>query len=427
MHDINKIREEPNVFVEGLKKRGLEIDIDKILQIDKDLRTSISDIQTLQEQRNQISKDAGKAKSEGNEEHFIKLNKEVQKIKESISKNDVTRAEIELELNGILSSLPNIPSKDLPIGKDDSSNLEIKKEGEVAKNKTPHHYEIGEEMNALDFETAAELSGSRFVISSGSIARLERALANFMIDIHINEHGYKEINIPYLVKEDSMYGTGQLPKFIDDQYKTDNDLWLIPTAEVPLTNLVRKKILDEEDLPLRFTAFSQCFRKEAGAAGRDTRGMIRLHQFPKVELVSVTKPDESEDELERMLSCAEKILQLLELPYRVVLLSTGDIGFSAHKTYDLEVWFPSEEKYREISSCSNCLDFQARRMNSKFKSKNDNKNIFLHTLNGLFSLTLLSHNLILNIGDKFLFGTFFNLEKSLQNSYHIKSVKWIWF
>ena len=382
MHDINKIREEPNVFVEGLKKRGLEIDIDKILQIDKDLRTSISDIQTLQEQRNQISKDAGKAKSEGNEEHFIKLNKEVQKIKESISKNDVTRAEIELELNGILSSLPNIPSKDLPIGKDDSSNLEIKKEGEVAKNKTPHHYEIGEEMNALDFETAAELSGSRFVISSGSIARLERALANFMIDVHINEHGYKEINIPYLVKEDSMYGTGQLPKFIDDQYKTDNDLWLIPTAEVPLTNLVRKKILDEEDLPLRFTAFSQCFRKEAGAAGRDTRGMIRLHQFPKVELVSVTKPDESEDELERMLSCAEKILQLLELPYRVVLLSTGDIGFSAHKTYDLEVWFPSEEKYREISSCSNCLDFQARRMNSKFKSKNDNKNIFLHTLNG---------------------------------------------
>ena len=382
MHDINKIREEPNVFVEGLKKRGLEVDIDKILQIDKDLRTSISDIQTLQEQRNQISKDAGKAKSEGNEEHFIKLNKEVQKIKESISKNDVTRAEIELELNGILSSLPNIPSKDLPIGKDDSSNLEIKKEGEVAKNKTPHHYEIGEEMNALDFETAAELSGSRFVISSGSIARLERALANFMIDIHINEHGYKEINIPYLVKEDSMYGTGQLPKFIDDQYKTDNDLWLIPTAEVPLTNLVRKKILDEEDLPLRFTAFSQCFRKEAGAAGRDTRGMIRLHQFPKVELVSVTKPDESEDELERMLSCAEKILQLLELPYRVVLLSTGDIGFSAHKTYDLEVWFPSEEKYREISSCSNCLDFQARRMNSKFKSKKDNKNIFLHTLNG---------------------------------------------
>ena len=382
MHDINKIREEPNVFVEGLKKRGLEIDIDKILQIDKDLRTSISYIQTLQEQRNQISKDAGKAKSEGDEEHFIKLNKEVQKIKESISKNDVTRAEIELELNGILSSLPNIPSKDLPIGKDDSSNLEIKKEGEVAKNKTPHHYEIGEEMNALDFETAAELSGSRFVISSGSIARLERALANFMIDVHINEHGYKEINIPYLVKEDSMYGTGQLPKFSDDQYKTDNDLWLIPTAEVPLTNLVRKKILDEEDLPLRFTAFSQCFRKEAGAAGRDTRGMIRLHQFPKVELVSVTKPDESEDELERMLSCAEKILQLLELPYRVVLLSTGDIGFSAHKTYDLEVWFPSEEKYREISSCSNCLDFQARRMNSKFKSKNDNKNIFLHTLNG---------------------------------------------
>tara|TARA_B100000674_G_scaffold477893_1_gene474299 strand:- start:546 stop:1817 length:1272 start_codon:yes stop_codon:yes gene_type:complete len=382
MHDINKIREEPSVFVEGLKKRGLDVDVDNILQIDKDLRARISDIQKLQEQRNQISKDAGKAKSEGDEKHFAELNKKVQEIKDSISKFDIKRTEIELELNDILSSLPNIPSKDLPVGEDDNFNIEIKKEGKVSKNKAPHHYEIGEELNELDFETASELSGSRFVISSGSIARLERALSNFMIDIHINEHGYKEINVPYLVKKDAMFGTGQLPKFSEDQYKTDNDLWLIPTAEVPLTNLVRKKIFNEEDLPLRFTAFSQCFRKEAGAAGKDTRGMIRLHQFPKVELVSITKPNESEDELERMLSCAEKILKLLELPYRVVLLSTGDIGFSAHKTYDLEVWFPSEEKYREISSCSNCLDFQARRMNSKYKNKNENKNIFLHTLNG---------------------------------------------
>ena len=382
MHDINKIRKEPDLFCDGLKKRGLEVDIEKILKIDSNLRESISEIQSFQEQRNQISKDAGKAKSEGNESEFLKLNKESQEIKDSISKIEESKLETEKELKDILSSLPNIPSNDLPIGDDESFNVEIKKEGELINKKSPHHYEIGEKLNELDFETAAELSGSRFVISSGKLAKLERALSNFMIDIHTSEHGYKEINIPYLVKEDSMFGTGQLPKFSEDQYKTDNDLWLIPTAEVPLTNLVRTKIISEEELPLRYTAFSQCFRKEAGAAGRDTRGMIRLHQFPKVELVSITKPEDSNDELERMLSCAEKILQLLELPYRVVLLATGDIGFSAHKTYDLEVWFPSEKKYREISSCSNCLDFQSRRMNAKYKSKNDKKNIFLHTLNG---------------------------------------------
>jgi len=237
-------------------------------------------------------------------------------------------------------------------------------------------------MKGIDFETASEVSGSRFVITSGYLAKLERALSSFMLDIHTKEHGYQEVNVPYLVKEDAMYGTGQLPKFSEDQYKTDDDMWLIPTAEVPLTNLVREKIVDEKSLPLRYTSFTQCFRKEAGAAGRDTRGLVRLHQFPKVELVSITKPEDSEEELERMLSCAEKILQLLELPYRVLLLSTGDIGFSSYKTYDLEVWFPSEKKYREISSCSNCLDFQARRMNAKFKDKSAKKNLFLHTLNG---------------------------------------------
>ena len=382
MHDINKIRQEPDVFCDGLKKRGLEIDIEKILKIDSNLRESISEIQSFQERRNQISKDAGKAKSEGNESEFLKLNKESQEIKDSITKIEESKSEIEKELKNILSSLPNIPSKDLPVGDDESFNVEIKKEGELINKKSPHHYEIGEELNELDFETAAELSGSRFVISSGKLAKLERALSNFMIDIHTSEHGYKEINVPYLVKEDSMFGTGQLPKFIEDQYKTDNNLWLIPTAEVPLTNLVKNKIISEEELPLRYTAFSQCFRKEAGAAGRDTRGMIRLHQFPKVELVSITKPEESNDELERMLSCAEKILQLLELPYRVVLLATGDIGFSAHKTYDLEVWFPSENKYREISSCSNCESFQARRMKARFKNTDTNQTEFPHTLNG---------------------------------------------
>ena len=382
MHDINKIREEPNFFLDGWRKRGLNIDVNQILKIDSNLREIISDIQSLQERRNKISKIIGKVKSEENSREFSELNIEAQDVKDKIPKLEKKKLNIEKELKDILFSLPNIPSDDIPIGEDEKANIEIKKNGSTDNEKSPPHYEIGEKLNEIDFETASELSGSRFMISSGNLAKLERALANFMIDTHTSQHGYQEINIPYLVKEDIMFGTGQLPKFRDDQYKTDNDLWLIPTAEVPLTNLVRKKIVDEEDLPLRYTAFSHCFRKEAGAAGRDTKGMIRLHQFPKVELVSITSPNDSHNELERMLSCAENILKLLELPYRVVLLSTGDIGFSAYKTYDLEVWFPSENKYREISSCSNCQDFQARRMNAKYKRNKDKKNLFLHTLNG---------------------------------------------
>lgn len=382
MHDINKIREEPNFFLDGWRKRGLNIDVNQILKIDSNLREIISDIQSLQERRNKISKIIGKVKSEENSREFSELNIEAQDVKDKIPKLEKKKLNIEKELKDILFSLPNIPSDDIPIGEDEKANIEIKKNGLTDNDKSPPHYEIGEKLNEIDFETASELSGSRFMISSGNLAKLERALANFMIDTHTSQHGYQEINIPYLVKEDIMFGTGQLPKFRDDQYKTDNDLWLIPTAEVPLTNLVRKKIVDEEELPLRYTAFSHCFRKEAGAAGRDTKGMIRLHQFPKVELVSITSPNDSHNELERMLSCAENILKLLELPYRVVLLSTGDIGFSAYKTYDLEVWFPSENKYREISSCSNCQDFQARRMNAKYKRNKDKKNFFLHTLNG---------------------------------------------
>ena len=382
MHDINKIREDKKNFSEGWKRRGLSINLDEILEIDKELRLKISKIQDLQGKRNKISKDAGKAKLDNDESFFLKLNKEVQDIKNSISELEDDKYELDKKLTEILSSLPNLPSTDLPEGEDESSNVEIRKKGNIINETSPPHYELGEKIKEIDFETASEISGSRFVVTSGSLARLERALSSFMLDVHCEKHGYQEVNVPYLVKEDSMYGTGQLPKFSEDQYKTDNDMWLIPTAEVPLTNLVRQKIVNEESLPLRFTSFTQCFRKEAGAAGRDTRGLIRLHQFPKVELVSITRPEDSEQELERMLTCAEKILQLLELPYRVLLLSTGDIGFSSYKTYDLEVWFPSEKKYREISSCSNCLDFQARRMNAKFKEKSTKKNLFLHTLNG---------------------------------------------
>ena len=382
MHDINKIREDKKKFSEGWKRRGLSINLDEMLEIDKELRLKISNIQDLQEKRNKISKDAGKAKSDNDESLFLKLNKEVQDIKSSISELEDDKYELDKKLKEILSSLPNLPSTELPEGENESSNVEIRKEGNIVNETSPPHYELGEKIKEIDFETASEVSGSRFVVTSGSLAKLERALSSFMLDVHCEKHGYQEVNVPYLVKEDSMYGTGQLPKFSEDQYKTDNDMWLIPTAEVPLTNLVRQKIVDEESLPLRFTSFTQCFRKEAGAAGRDTRGLIRLHQFPKVELVSITRPEDSEQELERMLTCAEKILQLLELPYRVLLLSTGDIGFSSYKTYDLEVWFPSEKKYREISSCSNCLDFQARRMNAKFKEKSTKKNLFLHTLNG---------------------------------------------
>ncbi len=382
MHNINKIRENPKAFSEGWKRRGLNINTDEILSIDKELRQNITKIQELQQKRNSISEEAGKAKSQNDEKTFSKLNKEAQNIKKSISEVEEIKSKINIKLNDFLSSLPNLPSDDLPVGSDESSNIEIKKSGKIIVNDNIPHYEIAENLEGLDLETAAELSGSRFAITSGNIAKLERALSNFMLDIHVNEHGYQEINVPYLVKEDAMYGTGQLPKFAEDQYKTDDDMWLIPTAEVPLTNLVRQKVLNEESLPLRYTAFTECFRKEAGAAGKDTKGLIRLHQFPKVELVSITKPEDSNKELDRMLGCAEKILKLLELPYRVVLLSTGDIGFSSYKTYDLEVWFPSEKKYREISSCSNCLDFQARRMNSKFKNKLTNKNEFPHTLNG---------------------------------------------
>ena len=380
MHDINKIRENKDLFLSGWKKRGLEIDIDKILNIDRDLRKSITSLQELQTKRNDISKLIGKAKKEGDNTKADELSKEVQEFKKLMQELEESKANLSDKLNEYLSSLPNIPHDDVPVGQDESSNIQIRECGKKSK-PSPNHYEIGEEMGLLDFDTAAKLSGSRFSLLKKDLALLERSLANYMIDQHVSKNGYDEISVPYLVKDSAMYGTGQLPKFSDDQFKTEDGSWLIPTAEVPLTNMVSNSNLDATDLPLRYVAYTQCFRKEAGAAGKDTKGLIRLHQFPKVELVSIVKPESSLDELERLLNCAEGILKSLNLPYRVMILSSGDMGFSAIKTYDLEVWLPGQNLYREISSCSLCSDFQSRRMNTRFKDSN-NKKIHPHTLNG---------------------------------------------
>lgn len=382
MHDISLIRKNPDIFVNGWDKRGVKVEINKILDLDNALRATITKLQDFQEERNKISKLVGDANN-NNENLSKKYSSEVKNIKLKIKKLEDKKLSLTTKIQDELIVLPNIPLKDVPVGSDEGSNIEMNKYGKIMKdNKIPPHFEIGERLNHLDFETASKLSGSRFVISKNNIAKMERALSNFMIDFHVKENGYEEVSVPILVKEDAMFGTGQLPKFEEDQYKTTDGMWLIPTAEVPLTNLVREKVLNQSDLPQRYVAYTQCFRREAGAAGKDTRGLIRLHQFPKVELVSIVNPSKSDIELERMLDSAQKILQQLRLPYRTILLSTGDMGFSASKTYDLEVWFPSQNTYREISSCSNCQDFQARRMNAKYKDKIEKKNLFVHTLNG---------------------------------------------
>ena len=381
MHDINKIRNNADFFIKGWKRRGLDVNLDTILALDKDLRKSITDLQELQTQRNDLSKKFGIAKKNNDKAVYDKLSADVQLIKEKMQSLEESKEEFSKSLSKELSSLPNIPLDEIPDGKDESSNKVINEYG-VKKDASPNHYEIGEELGMLDFDIAAKLSGSRFSILKKDLAQMERAIANFMIDHHVLENGYEEISVPYLVKDDVMFGTGQLPKFADDQFKTEDGFWLIPTAEVPLTNLIRDENLKDNNLPLRFVSYTQCFRKEAGAAGKDTRGLIRLHQFPKVELVSIVKPENSLDELERLLSCAEGILRALELPYRTVVLSTGDMGFSAVKTYDLEVWLPGQKLFREISSCSLCGDFQSIRMNTRYKDQNTGKKVFPHTLNG---------------------------------------------
>ena len=384
MHDLKWIRDDPQGFDEGLRKLGLEPHSAKLLELDEARRNHIQKLQDAQARRNAASKEIGKAKAGGDEKTAQSLIDEVAELKALIQQGEDEERRIDASLAAALAELPNIPLNDVPVGEDESANLEIRKWGEPPEFKFEprEHFEIGEALRLMDFEQAAKISGSRFVVLKGALARLERALASFMLDLHTGEFGYQEVVPPALVRDDALFGTGQLPKFAEDLFVTTNDYWLIPTAEVPLTNLVRETILDESDLPLRLTAWTQCFRSEAGAAGKDTRGMIRQHQFSKVELVSITTPEASLDELERMTGCAEEVLKRLELPYRVVVLSTGDMGFAARKTHDIEVWLPGQGAYREISSCSVCGDFQARRMNARYRPEDGKELGFVHTLNG---------------------------------------------
>ncbi len=378
MHDITFIRENPDLFDELLKKRFIDPKSNEIISLDKKKRDILTKSQELRAERKNLSSSFANL----NEGDKADLQKKVQLIKNKIDELEKDISIIDEQLINNLSSLPNLPHKDVPVGKDETSNKLIKQVGKVPSfSFTPKfHYELGENLEMIDFEQAGKVSGTRFVYLKKKIAQLERAIANFMLDKHTNEFNYIEINPPNLVRDAAAYGTGQLPKFSEDLFKTNTNHWLIPTAEVPLTNLVLDTILSDKNLPLRYTAWTPCYRSEAGAAGRDTRGMIRQHQFSKVELVSITKEDESEKELERMLNCATSILDDLKIPYQIILLSSGDMGFSAEKTYDIEVWLPGEGKYREISSCSNCNSFQARRMNARYKDTDQNK--FVHTLNG---------------------------------------------
>jgi seryl-tRNA synthetase len=383
MLNIKDIRLRPEFYIESLSKRNVinaNKIINNIIEKDKNYRSSLENKEKLLNERNVISKDLGKKKND--KEKFELLSKKVSEIKNNIQKLESETDKLKIEIESELSSLPNIPDETVPIGEDESKNIEIKKFGEISSNKQAlPHDEFGEKKGLIDFTTASKLSGSRFVILSEKIAKLERALINFMLDVHTEENGYTEYSVPVIVNEKTMFGTGQLPKFRDDQFQLNNGQWLIPTSEVSLTNMVSNQIIEYEKLPLRFVSATQCFRAEAGAAGKDTKGMIRQHQFTKVELVSIIQPEFRFDELERMLNAAESILQKLKLPYRVMLLSSGDMGFSAEKTYDIEVWLPSQNQYREISSCSSCSTFQANRMKARYRTV-DGKNELVATLNG---------------------------------------------
>lgn len=383
MHDIKAIRENPAAFDAALARRGMESMSSQVLAIDESRRTKIQAAEEAKAEQNKASKSVGAAKAKGDEAEFERLRALVADKKAEIARlNDEAKAE-DARLTDLLMGLPNLPYDDIPDGEDEDDNVEIRRWG------TPRdfafapkeHYELAAVQDGMDFETAAKLSGSRFVVMSGAVARVHRALAQFMLDTHTGENGLTETITPVLVREEMMYGTGQLPKFGEDSYRTEDGWWLIPTAEVTLTNIVNGEIVDEATLPRRYVAHTQCFRSEAGSAGRDTAGMLRQHQFEKVEMVSVTKPEESEDEHARMTRCAEMILEKLELPYRTVVLCTGDMGFGARRTHDIEVWLPGQNTYREISSVSTCGDFQARRMNARFRP-DGGKPEFLHTLNG---------------------------------------------
>jgi seryl-tRNA synthetase len=448
--DLKLIRDNPDILKEALIKRGqaeaeVAALVASILSLDVERRQAVTALQEAQSRRNQISKDVGKAKAAKDEARAQELIAEIGDLKEAIQSGEALEKEISAQLDEILSGTPNLPADDVPVG-DESANKEIRRWGKPPKFKfgPKQHFELGEALGLMDFETAAKLSGSRFVVLKGALARMERALAAFMLDLQTREFGYQEVNPPLLVRDDAVFGTGQLPKFAEDlfvatrivseaereetadkivnsyaeeekvkrfglskedfvsdeamsrvlakldveyakvlsQIPTSARAWMIPTAEVPLTNMVYGDIVAERELPFRFTAHTPCFRSEAGAAGKDTRGMIRLHQFSKVELVSITTPDQSEAEHERMTSCAEEVLKRLNIAYRTVVLSTGDMGFGARKTYDIEIWLPGQNAYREISSCSNCGDFQARRMNARYRPEGAKDLHFVHTLNG---------------------------------------------
>ena len=382
MFDVKTIRDDPVAFDAGRAKRGLAPLADEIIRLDSVVRTAISKLQALQEQRNKVSKEIGAAKGRG--EDADDLISKVATLKEDNRRAGDEEREANAALHELLSGEPNLPEDAVPTGIDESANVEQHRWGEPRGfNFAPkEHFDIGEGLGLMDFETAARMSGARFVVLSGALARLERALAQLMLDIHTLESGYTEINPPILVREQAAFGTGNLPKFAEDLFRTTDDFYLIPTAEMPLTNMVADQIVEAETLPRRYTAFTPCFRSEAGAAGKDTRGMIRQHQFTKVEMVSIAHPDDSDAELTRMLNCAEAVLQRLELPYRVIILCGGDMGFSAKKTFDVEVWLPGQDTYREISSCSNCGDFQARRMKARFRQAGEKGTRFVHTLNG---------------------------------------------
>jgi seryl-tRNA synthetase len=417
MYDIKWIRENTDAFDRGLRRRGLEPLSRKLIKLDQTRRGLIARLEQAQARRNAASKEIGQAKAKKDEATAQKLMAEVAELKASIPMMEAEEKNAIAALDMELAQIPNMPLDDVPNGADASGNVEHHLFGQRRDYafKPRQHFELGEALGMMDFELAAKLSGARFVVLQKSLARLERALAQFMLDVHTSrQHGYTEVNPPLMVRDATMYGTAQLPKFVDDQFFAASTtlirelgvdlqqaaaedvfqdklftrffdaskLWLIPTAEVPLTNIVRESIVDEDELPMRLTACTPCFRAEAGAAGKDTRGMIRQHQFTKVELVSITTPEKSRDEHERMLSCAEEVLKRLDLHYRVVTLCTGDMGFAAQKTYDIEVWLPGQNAYREISSCSNCGEFQARRMNARYKGRDGKVKGHVHTLNG---------------------------------------------
>jgi seryl-tRNA synthetase len=383
MHDVRAIRLDPMAYDRAWAARGLAPQSAAILTLDQARRDAQTALQGAQARRKDLSALIGRAKGSGDVDAANRLMGEVEQLKDIIAKASDVEAEQGRALEDLLAGLPNLPAVDVPPGADERDNVEARRWGEPDSGAPARdHVDLGTKLGLMDFDSAARMSGARFVVLKGQLARLERALGQFMLDIQTLEHGYTEVSPPLLVRSQALFGTGQLPKFAEDLFHTDDHRWLIPTAEVSLTNIVGEQILTESALPLRFTALTPCFRSEAGASGRDTRGMIRQHQFNKVELVSITAPQDSETEHERMVACAEAVLKRLELPYRTMLLCAGDMGFSARKTYDLEVWLPSQGTYREISSCSNCGDFQARRMEARCKQPGEKGGRYVHTLNG---------------------------------------------